>query len=225
MPRTFVIPDIHGRYDLLEKALKMIETMVEDTETHVIFLGDLIDRGPQSKEVVERIMKGPDRSTITWIVLRGNHEQDLIDAYDGNPYAIHDFFNNGGAETLDSYSEVGTDLTSIPVEHIDWMKSLPLYHEDDHRIYVHAGVSYDTNPADLTDNVLLNMRYTKSNDFPHISGKVIVHGHDGRNNGALVLKSHRLNLGALAFETNLLYIAEFDDTQIHNSLTLHSVSV
>src|SRR5882762_2760652 len=97
----YAIGDIHGRYDLMQKALREIARDSGDAAT-VVFLGDYIDRGPQSREVVERLMRGPERAGDRWICLKGNHEQMACDGQEpGSRQWL--WLDNGGDATLDSF--------------------------------------------------------------------------------------------------------------------------
>ena len=150
--RTNVIADLHGRLDLLNMALAAI---LECEPGTLITLGDYVDRGPDSRGVVERLMDGgPDG--WRWINLQGDHEQiTLIDC--AEPEAIKWSLKNGGGETLVSYGQRLGDMADtgiIPFNHLEWMANLPLTHFDDHRVYVHAGMLRDRPLAD--HDVLVN---------------------------------------------------------------------
>lgn len=143
--RTIVIGDIHGCYDELIELMDYIkETWNYDSKVdRLIFLGDYIDRGKDSRLVVSYIRQLQSESDNV-IALMGNHEDMFIDLIDSNDYlSIH----NGGYNTLESYKGYDEQLISD----LNWMRKLPLYFEDDHHIYVHAGI-------DMTEN---NMRKQK----------------------------------------------------------------
>lgn len=109
-----IIGDIAGRYTEL---MKLIELMPKDNTT--ILVGDLVDRGPDSKKVVEWCMAHPEV-----IVLKGNHEAMMIDAFDEG-MSDSDHLYNGGRATLKSYQVANP--TQYPADHIAWMRSLPIY--------------------------------------------------------------------------------------------------
>lgn len=126
--RRFVIGDVHGHYDALSALLTKIELTSED---EVYFLGDLIDRGPQSAEVVKFVMESG------YNCLLGNHEIMLLDVLASGNFqaeAFHSWLHNGGYSTIISYGN------KIPPEHIDWMTNLPLYLDLGDYWLVHAGV-------------------------------------------------------------------------------------
>lgn len=128
---TFAVGDIHGCLEQLEALLASIESVVAGGR--VVFLGDLVDRGPDSRGVVERIMGGPRRASWEWITLKGNHEAMLLAARKGQA-EMSLWLTNGGEETMASYGG------AIPLSHLVWMAELPSLVVDRHRIFVHAGV-------------------------------------------------------------------------------------
>lgn len=127
-PATYVIGDIHGCLQSLERLLHKIRPRPED---RVIFIGDYIDRGPQSREVVDLLLRLPYRS----IFLLGNHEKMLLDYLAGGDASL--YLLNGGTATLESY---GGDAANIPQDHLRFFRSLrPIYETLEH-IFVHAGI-------------------------------------------------------------------------------------
>jgi serine/threonine protein phosphatase 1 len=137
---TYVLSDIHGMYD---KLTRIIEKIKDDTATRglyqedcrIIVLGDMIDRGPNSKEVLKFLMHPIGGYDV--VVLKGNHEVMAIDAHEGKYDSRRLWMMNGGGTCLDSY---GHGVKVIPDRHLRWIKSLPYFYEDDLRFYVHAGV-------------------------------------------------------------------------------------
>ena len=157
MGRIFAIPDIHGRLDLLEKLLNILFTQhtLDLTVDKIVFLGDMIDRGPHSKQVLDRIRALEALHPGHVIVLAGNHEWLAIDAYinptENNQYIWH---RNGGVQTLESfgiYVALNTpDMYSrtegwyahgkLPDDYIRWMGKLPLQYEEAGFFFSHAPV-------------------------------------------------------------------------------------
>ncbi|MGO7089469.1 metallophosphoesterase family protein [Rhizobium leguminosarum] len=198
--KTYVIADIHGRYDLLHAALERIEA--NQSGGTVVFTGDYIDRGPTSKQVMDRLMHGPTDDRWRWICLKGNHEDMMVACIRGQadmPW----WLGNGGRETLISFGGV------VPDEYITWAESLPQYHSDGERIFVHAGVDPTKTMADQTEAMLLWYRGTKHRDLSHPEGYV-VHGHTPFEDGPIILEG-RCNLDTGAVWTGKLAIAVFDD--------------
>lgn len=187
---TYVVGDIHGRHRQLKQLERDVPWNLETDK--IVFLGDLIDRGDGIREVVEEVIRLKARNPNV-VALRGNHEQMLIDCLDMGDLAWL-LPENGGQATIAQYGcplatlkEV--DDIRIPAEHLDLFRSMPLWHEDEQALYVHAGLSPDATPPEETDEDVLLW----SRDFSfylHYSGKLCFFGHtptrylprDGRRN-------------------------------------------
>jgi serine/threonine protein phosphatase 1 len=206
MPKTYAVPDLHGRWDLLEIALAEIE---EEAPGTIVFLGDYVDRGPESRQIVDCLIDGP-RPGWRWICLKGNHEELMAGALTGT-LDREAWLRNGGDATLRSYghAEEGYEPGVVPVAHIVWMQHLPLLHRDVHRVYVHAGVDPNV-PLDAQDAfTLLWLRYPEDDPGGH-SGFHIVHGHQPYEDGPLCMPG-RTDLDTLAWATGRLVVGVFDD--------------
>ena len=127
--RRIVIGDVHGHYDTL---MNLMEAVAPTKEDMVYFLGDLIDRGPQSAQVVDFVKESP------YICLLGNHEQMLLDILgDGEIYgpALQAWLYSGGHSTINSYGDKG-----VRQDHIEWMRKLPTFIDLGDTWLVHAGI-------------------------------------------------------------------------------------
>ena len=135
MSRTIVISDIHGCFHPL---LRLLERLAPGADDTLVFLGDYIDRGPDSAWVVEHLIC-LRRQLPRLITLRGNHEAMLLSFLRGlgkQQYLIH-----GGLETLRSYGlEAGCRAEDFPRRHLLFYQELLSYWEDEHVIYAHAGI-------------------------------------------------------------------------------------
>jgi serine/threonine protein phosphatase 1 len=200
----YAIGDIHGRHDLLQKALREIARDSGDANatmgTTVVFLGDYIDRGPQSREVVARLMRGPERAGDRWICLKGNHEAMAWDAHQpgGNRYL---WLDNGGDATLASFG--GT----MPDEVLAWFRDLPLRYETERHFFVHAGIMPGM-PLQAQDDATMLWIRSRFLDDSRDHGKHIVHGHTPSY--AAELRPNRTNLDSMAFHTGRLSVGRFD---------------
>lgn len=216
---TYAIADMHGRYDLLLKASHVIQDDSAGRDHRVIVLGDFVDRGPQSREIIEWLMLSD------WIVLQGNHEDIMLQTLDNPARNLKWWVRNGGGETLKSYGYQdgdGIHPLRVPQSHIDWLKSLPVYFMDRRRIFVHAGVPYDQAVTETKKDTMQWMLHPSDTehyfgaeiyaDEPHCSGLHIVHGHHQSATHPL-LKPHRTNLDSFAWYTGRLAIGVFDETQ------------
>lgn len=212
MSKTFVIADLHGRFDLMQKALERIELGTHSGGT-VVFLGDYIDRGPDSRQVVDRLRSGPPKGW-TWVILKGNHEDMMVACCHGPD--LDWWLTNGGAQTLDSYGG------SIPEDHIEWAKALPMVHADAHRVFVHAGVE-PSRPLDAQgEAVLLWMRYPDGADIRY-PGLHIVHGHTPHRDGP-ELYPGRTNLDTGAVFCGRLVVGVFDDEKPGGPVSLIEIA-
>jgi serine/threonine protein phosphatase 1 len=203
---TYVIPDLHGRLDLLERALKAI---TDRGGGDVVMTGDYIDRGPQSCQIIERLILGPPRGQ-TWTLLSGNHEAYLVDVL-ADHSLLDDWLDAGGRATLLSYGWDGRGtppVERIPPGHRRFLARLQRIARDAHRIYVHAGVDPTIPLAHQTEKRLLWDIYLDDLDIGHGDDHV-VHGHEQRPEGPILL-THRTNLDVHAWKTGRLAVGVFD---------------
>jgi len=127
-PATYVIGDIHGCLRPLQRLLEKIAPQPGD---EVVFIGDYIDRGPQSREVVDHLLGLPHRC----VFLLGNHEKMLLDYLDGADEGL--YLANGGLETLQSY---GGHPANIPPTHLQFFRDLRPMYDTANYLFVHAGI-------------------------------------------------------------------------------------
>ncbi len=183
--KTYVIGDIHGRCAQLRNLLDMLPRESQDT---LVFLGDLIDRGPDVRGCVEHIIELCRDAPDTVICLRGNHEQMLLDFIDEANLIWMDE-STGSRHTFAQYTERplrnqteeelenarAALIEKLPAADVKFFRNLPLYHEDDHAIYVHAGLEDGKHPRDSTEHSLL---WTRDQEFyRNYRGKPCVFGH------------------------------------------------
>ena len=216
MSKTFAVADLHGRYDLLLAAIERIEQSSHSGGT-VVFTGDYVDRGPQSAQIIERLMKGPDDpQRWKWVCLQGNHEEIMLTCLFATGLAGSYWMPNGGGATLLSYGakdggSVSEALTLIPQAHIDWLKALPMIHVDEHRVFVHAGVD-ETIPLDQqTPQTMQWMLYPDGYEGGH-GDRHVVHGHHQFAEGPLLFAG-RTDLDTFAWYTGRLVVGVFDDSK------------
>jgi len=165
--RTLVIGDIHGCFTALRTLIESLELRSDDL---IITLGDYIDRGMKSKEVVDYLIQL--KSMYNVITLKGNHEALLDKARDTRMDRLT-WTNAGGLSTLLSY-EV-TNPNSIPPDHLDFLLGGEKYFETDTHIFVHGGLLPDVDLEDQNEDDLFWIRIRDQK--PHKSEKVIVCGH------------------------------------------------
>lgn len=224
MNRTFVIPDIHGCCRTFRQLLfHKLELQKSDT---LYLLGDYIDRGPDSKGVIDTIM---DLQSDGYDVqpIKGNHEQMLIDFVESNSDEdLMDWLENGGNTTVRSYDlENGG---SIPSEHIDFIKALPACIATESHVFVHAGLDFsrDDPMTETSQGFMLWNRKKQYVDSEKIGGRKVIAGHTPRfldeiewsldtdfiqlDNGCFLGDwiYGRGNLVALELSSNRLYVQE-----------------
>jgi len=130
------IPDIHGRYDRLQAILKLLKEAGKADPKNMIFLGDYVDRGPESAQVVSTLREFQRQGAI---VLKGNHEGLMCDAVlKGHFEATSLWEMNGGGETRRSYHATYQDPSAALRYDAKWLQDLPLYHENETEFFSHA---------------------------------------------------------------------------------------
>jgi serine/threonine protein phosphatase 1 len=211
MQRTYAIPDIHGRLDLLERAIERIADHAAGHHGTVVTLGDYVDRGPSSRQVIERLMAW-QLNDFDMINLMGNHESIMLAVCKAQA-ELEWWIRNGGGATLNSYGEsaVTPNLRNLTSTHLDWIQDLPLLHADQYRVFVHAAVDPGAPLNAQNEEALLWRRYPKGSDHGHGS-RYVVHGHDADPHGPFIGK-RRTNLDTLAWATGRLTLAVFDDSR------------
>ena len=172
--KTFAIGDVHG---CARELAELLARLPIEPDTTVVFLGDYIDRGPDSRSVVEQILSLRSRCQV--IALKGNHEDLLLDFLDSpESLGAAQFIFNGGTETLASYSD-GSGGFAIPEAHQRYFRELPVCWEDELRFYVHAGVPDGALATlDRAENAEL-MLWVRSSflNSDYLWEKMVIHGH------------------------------------------------
>jgi serine/threonine protein phosphatase 1 len=173
MDRIYAIGDIHGCHDRLLALMERID--IDWATDTLVFLGDYLDRGPRSFEVIDFLIDLKARHPRT-VFLKGNHEAMFLDFLKGRETLAYIY--NGGQQTLDSYfrhNHQGHQL-SIPKEHLDFLNSLVLCHVTEAYIFVHAGLRVGVPVEKQAEEDLLWIRepFIESR---HDFGKTVVFGH------------------------------------------------
>ncbi len=189
--RVYAIGDIHGRLDLLDELLAKIGTddaARSPAKTTLVILGDLPDRGPDTRGVVERLM-GLAAASSDIIFLMGNHEELMIRTWEGDRQVAGTFNRVGGKATLLSYgvrSDVydSWDLAElanqtvhyVPRDHIDFMRSFRDYYQSGDYLFVHAGIAPG---IAIEDQDPIDLRWIRRSFLESTSdhGAMIIHGH------------------------------------------------
>ena len=207
MTNTYAIGDLHGCRDQLDRLFELCERDAGQQRSKFILLGDYIDRGPDSRGVIEFLINLQKWSPDEIICLHGNHEDLLLAALDGEEAEMN-WLSNGGNATLRSYR--ATRARDLPPSHIDWIRSLHLSHDDGQRFFVHAGVHPERPLDQQRTRDLLWIRepfLSSGKDF----GRLIVHGHTPIQSGVPDERSNRLNIDTGAVYCRSLTAAVFND--------------
>jgi serine/threonine protein phosphatase 1 len=171
--RTIAVGDVHGCLKALEQLIAAIAPVPEDL---LVFLGDYVDRGPDSRGVIEFLIEL--RSRCQLVCLLGNHEIMFRSALMGAEAEL--WLEVGGQQTLESY---GGTLANVPSAHLEFLQGLPLYYETETCIFVHA--NYDPQiPMSEQDEFLACWEHIHLiTPGPHFSGKQVYVGHTPQVNG------------------------------------------
>lgn len=178
--RLLAIGDIHG---CLEPLDNLLDWLAPTTSDAIITLGDLVDRGPDTRGVIDRLIEL--KKTLTVICLRGNHEEMMLDAQRGGRGEKKMWLSVGGSQTLGSYGQFpgrsGT-LDDVPKAHWDFLNdSLVDYHESERFIFVHATVICGL-PMDEQSKDALFWEFLPDS-MRHFSEKTVICGHTSQNSG------------------------------------------
>jgi serine/threonine protein phosphatase 1 len=181
--RLIAIGDVHGCVAALRAIIDAVDPQHDDT---VVPLGDYVDRGPDSRGVLDLLLELAQRCDLRPIL--GNHEEMMLSAIRGkSPYRW--WLQHGGNDTLDSYGFVG-DFRVIPVEHLSLLDSCLDYFETDDCFFTHAGYvasePLDRQPAEALRWVGLDERLPG----PHVSGKTAIVGHTAQRKGRVLDAGH-----------------------------------
>ena len=195
--RTFAIGDIHGDLDHLDRLMRQLPRLTpSDT---LVFLGDYLDRGPDSAGVIRALMALPEHTPAKVVCLRGNHEDGWLRVLDGSWPQFVLPAANGCLQAMESF--LGRPISGpdsplkaedfdlmlsgkfFPDEVIAWMRALPWWYEDELAIYVHAGLVSDQDgqfqhPSQVSASQRKEMLWTRTASFfREYRGKLVVVGH------------------------------------------------
>ena len=186
---VYAIGDIHGCLGSLEHLLEAIarDCAGRSARSHLVFLGDLVDRGPQSKAVVERLRNGPFPTDEVHFIM-GNHEEVMLDCYDGMIDQLIPWLKYGGLQTLESYGLSRSAIlaasanlipairAAIPARHIAFLRSFADQVRLGDYLFVHAGIRPGIPVEDQSSR---DLRWIRQGFLESRAdhGAMIVHGH------------------------------------------------
>ena len=221
MDRIYAIGDIHGRLDLLERAVDAIKRDIGENgpAALTVTLGDYVDRGPASFGVIERLLGNP--FPTPHVALKGNHEQ-YLERFLTEPPIVERWRRNGGIETLHSYGVPVADVMMgrnydaaaealaqvMPASHREFLSRLKTSHAVGRYFFCHAGVRPGVPIAQQSDEDMMWIReefLSSTEDF----GMIVVHGHTPVAEPDV--RANRINIDTGAFATGRLTVAALDD--------------
>jgi serine/threonine protein phosphatase 1 len=222
--RVYAVGDIHGRLDLLQKLWAQIEADASGSNLHkmIVFIGDYVDRGPDSKGVVDFLLQAKIKGGVT-LCLRGNHDQAVLDFIADSKF-YRDWRPFGAPETLLSYGvmppqfddetdfeRARTELAQkCPEKHVNFLNSLPYSHSIGGYFFAHAGVRPGTPLEEQDPKDLLWIR-DEFMDSRRLLEKVIVHGHTPL--AAPTRRSNRISIDTGAYATGNLTAVVLEGTE------------
>ena len=214
--RAYVVGDIHGRLDLLDQLLARIDEDLKARpvrKTLLVFVGDLIDRGPHSAQVIERL-RTYRRVGVRTIFLLGNHEEVLLRILRGDRALISSWLRFGGIQCLESYGVNAKELArkrgqealaivqrAIPHEHVKFLESFMDTCRFGDYLFVHAGIRPG---VEVEQQRQADLRWIREpflhDDTDH--GFVVVHGHTISTE--VELRPNRIGIDTGAYRTGVL---------------------
>ena len=189
----YAIGDIHGCLKALKSIFK--NKIIKKNDT-VVFLGDYIDRGPDSKGVINWLIK--NKENYNFIFILGNHEIMMLAAKNSFE-KLKEWLYFGGSETLDSY-KIGDDyncMNKIDNSHWEFIESCKAYHEIDNYIFVHAGLETGRKLEEQNKHHLFWKKYETAESFN--SEKTVICGHTSRKNGEIANFGHTICIDTDAY--------------------------
>jgi serine/threonine protein phosphatase 1 len=206
--RTLAIGDIHGCLQALDTLLREVGLQPDDV---LITLGDYLDRGPDSKGVLDRLISLG--ACCACLHLKGNHDLMLLEAREDRE-KFNDWLESGGKQTLESYhtrEDWQTFHEAIPGEHWQFLndRCLP-YHETDTHLFVHANAYPDLTLEEQPDYMLFWEKLVASAWRPHESGKTLVCGHSKQRSGRPLVLNRAICIDTGAYSDGWLTCLNVD---------------
>ena len=216
---TYAVGDLHGCLDLLRSVPTAIRRHSKGRLFQIVFLGDYVDRGLDTKGVLELLPRFQNQGRAVFLL--GNHEQMLLRCMrHGSKATRRVWLENGGGATLASYGLDPNDaagVAQLPPSHIDWLTRRPSIYATGDLVFVHAGIDpykalHEQGPREF---LWIRDRFLSADPLDFIERRHIVHGHtpvwEGKPDCAIPeFLPHRTNLDTGAYETGLLTIGVFD---------------
>ncbi len=189
MNRTLAIGDIHGCRIALDALLEKVKPDATDT---LILLGDYVDRGTDTRGVLDRLIRLVDETHL--VAIRGNHDIMLMEARTQSDLYFHQWLAVGGGATVASY---GGSLDNVPPEHWRFLQNTLPFYETEAHIFVHAGAEFETPMPEQHVGILYWEKLR--NPQAHFSGKTVVVGHTSQKSGLPLDLGHTVCIDTFAY--------------------------
>ena len=221
--RAYAVGDIHGRLDLLDHLLERIETDISEREPRrnfIIFLGDYVDRGPDSAGVLERLLTYRLDGAET-VFLAGNHEELFLRVMRGDSSVLSQWLKFGGAECVESYGVNVAQLlrlprseavallqAKIPASHVDFMAEMDDSYRFGDYLFVHAGIRPG---IEIDEQSRADLRWIREPFLSHAAdhGFIVVHGHTIVDD--VEERRNRIGIDTGAYRSGLLTAVAVED--------------
>ena len=230
--RVYAVGDVHGRADLLQEMLAIVARHAASlrpvARTQLVFVGDIIDRGPDSRKALALFNDARHRMPEL-VTLLGNHEEMLLRSLAGDETALRSWMRHGGAETVvsfglaplaedaDAVPYIAALRRAVPAEWVDWLKTWPLTARSGDYFICHAGVKPG---IALNRQARRDLLWARDGfvDNLHDHGSVIVHGHT--ISAEVEVRPNRIGIDTGAYRTGMLSAVCLEGTSV-DVLTAH----
>jgi serine/threonine protein phosphatase 1 len=176
---VIAIGDVHGCVHALEA---LLDEIVPAPADRIVFLGDLVDHGPEVREVLDCVLLLSRRTQV--VLIQGNHEEMMLTART-NEQALAYWINIGGNTTLNSY-RFGGRIDEVPPEHWELLEAMQPYYETDDFIFTHANYAPELPMPEQAGRTLRWGLFDPHDEHPHESGKPVIVGHTEQRDGEVL---------------------------------------
>jgi serine/threonine protein phosphatase 1 len=204
--RLIAIGDVHGCVHALDAVLEPIAPTSDD---RIVFLGDMIDQGKETREVLERIIAMKRQCEV--VLIQGNHEEMMFAAREDEK-ALRYWENCGGVQTINSYNFCGT-LADIPPEHWALLDTCVPYYETDDSILTHANYQPELT-MDQQSEFTLRWDLFDPTRQPHFSGKTVVVGHTEQPNAEILDVGHAICIDTICHKYGWLTALDVSSREV-----------
>jgi serine/threonine protein phosphatase 1 len=205
--RLLAIGDIHGCLPALETLLAAVRLQPDDT---LVALGDYVDRGPQSRQVVDQLIRLQQECRL--VPLLGNHDQMMLMVHDGRQELFIDWLLFGGSATMQSYGV--DDPRRLPAAHVDFLRSCRRFHETESHFFVHGNYQADLPLDQQPDETLMWESLKVRRPGRHASGKTAIVGHSSQKSGEILDLGYLKCIDTCCYGNGWLTVLDVESGQV-----------